>query len=107
MFVEFPFLGLYDQEGAPQEGLTLEVVAEGLWFLGAPKHSGPWDGLSMHFPNPKIVGYLKTPTLEGKYLLLIGCEIVIPNADATINKAPWLYRNISGDLVVRYEVPSA
>ena len=74
--------------GRAQKESVYEVIGKGTVFPGAPKCSNPQDGLSTHFPNPRVVGTLKRPTLEEKYLLLAGYRFIIPKAGATVNKPP-------------------
>jgi len=43
------------QEGpAPRRPIS-QGRAEGTFFPGAPDCFDPWDGLSTHFPNPKVM----------------------------------------------------
>ena len=43
------------RKGRSLVGLVPEIVVEGQKFPGAPTHSDPQDGLSSHFPDPKVV----------------------------------------------------
>ncbi|KAJ8419789.1 hypothetical protein Cgig2_010900 [Carnegiea gigantea] len=76
------------RKGCSLVGLVPEIVAEGLEFLGAPTHSDSQDGPGSHFPDPKVVPTLKMMTLEKQYLLLVGCNFIIPKADVTVNEPP-------------------
>jgi len=63
-----------------------EAVADGTGFPGAPVCLDIQNGSGTYFPNPKVVGYLKRPTLEEKHLLLARYRFVLPEADATMNR---------------------
>jgi len=92
------FGGVTNQEGATP-GRSDSQSGGRRHTLRVPEHSNPWNGLSTHFSNPRIVQSLKRPTLEEKCLLPIGYKIVIPDAN--------LYHNLSGGLVVQSEVSQA
>ena len=64
------------------------MPVEGTYFPGASEHSDPWDALSTHFPNPKVLRSLKRTTLQEKYFLPMGYEFVIPDTKTTVNKPP-------------------
>jgi len=61
---------------------------ERVCFSGPPKDLDTGDGPSSNFPYLKIAQSLKRLALEGKYLLLVVYNFVIPNLDATVNKLP-------------------
>ena len=62
------------------------IVVEEAEFLGTLLCSNPQDGLTSHFPDPKVVLTFKRTSLEIEYLLPAGYNIVIPMVDATMNK---------------------
>ncbi|KAJ8429947.1 hypothetical protein Cgig2_003515 [Carnegiea gigantea] len=83
-----PGRAVLKKRGHTQIKLVLEVVAEGLVFLGAPSRSDPLDKPSTHSPNLKVTPFLKRTTLEKKYFLFGGYSFVILEADTTVNELP-------------------
>ncbi|KAJ8444462.1 hypothetical protein Cgig2_024026 [Carnegiea gigantea] len=74
--------------GCAQKKSVPKVIAERTVFPGAPTRTDLQDRPSTHFPNPKVVGTLKRPPLEERYLLPARCKFIIPDADASMNKLP-------------------
>jgi len=91
-----------------------EVVAEGIVFPGVPMHSDIQDGLNTHFPNPKVVSYLRRSTLEEKYratftysvrlsLHPVIMDILNKNDLAPVQIVPMLWHNICS-FIATYEL---
>jgi len=57
-------------------------------FSKGPCILGPWDRLSTHFPNPRVVRTLKRPAVEEKYLFPAEYKFVIPDLDALSTGRP-------------------